>query len=97
MFLHYTGREMREAGGGKETRREKQNYDEEGKTMKINLLLSDIYWVFWRETRKFIQQRARIIMAFVQPVVWLVLMGNMMTGLTNNPDGGQNAWHRKLS
>jgi ABC-2 type transport system permease protein len=51
----------------------------------MNLLLSDIYWVFWREINKFVQQKARITMAFVQPIVWLVLMGNMMTGLTNNP------------
>jgi len=53
--------------------------------MKINVLFSDIYWVFWREIKKFFQQKARITMAFVQPIVWLVLMGNMMTGLTNNP------------
>ena len=53
--------------------------------MKISVLFSDIYWVFWREIKKFFQQKARITMAFVQPIVWLVLMGNMMTGLTNNP------------
>ena len=53
--------------------------------MRIDLLLSDIYWVFWREIKKFFQQKARITMAFIQPIVWLVLMGNMMTGLTNNP------------
>jgi len=53
--------------------------------MNISILLSDIYWVFWREMKRFVQQRARIMMAFIQPVVWLVLMGNMMSGLTNNP------------
>ena len=53
--------------------------------MRITVLFSDIYWVFWREIKKFFQQKARITMAFVQPIVWLVLMGNMMTGLTNNP------------
>ncbi len=53
--------------------------------MRITILFSDIYWVFWREIKKFFQQKARITMAFVQPIVWLVLMGNMMTGLTNNP------------
>ena len=46
---------------------------------------SDIYWVFWREIKKFIQNKARITMAIIQPLVWLVLMGNAMSGLTNNP------------
>jgi ABC-2 type transport system permease protein len=53
--------------------------------MKMYTLISDIYWVFWREIRKFMQQKPRIIMAFMQPIVWLVLMGNMMSGLTHNP------------
>jgi len=35
--------------------------------------------------KKFTQQKPRIIMAIVQPLVWLVLMGNMMSGLTRNP------------
>ncbi|MEW6193177.1 MAG: ABC transporter permease [Bacillota bacterium] len=48
-------------------------------------ILSDTYWVFWREMKKFLQQKTRIMMAIVQPVVWLVLMGNTMSGLTNNP------------
>jgi ABC-2 type transport system permease protein len=53
--------------------------------MKLNLIASDIYWVFWREMKKFLQQKIRIVMTIVQPLVWLVLMGNTMSGLTNNP------------
>lgn len=53
--------------------------------MNLTNIFSDIYWVFWREIKKFFQQRTRIIMIAVQPLVWLVLMGNAMTGLTNNP------------
>lgn len=47
--------------------------------------LDDIYWVAWRELRHFSGQKARIIMMVVQPTIWLVLMGNMMSGLTSNP------------
>jgi len=53
--------------------------------MNVKLLLSDVYWVFWREVKKFIQQKARILMIVVQPLIWLVLMGNSMSGLTKNP------------
>ncbi|HHV62683.1 MAG TPA: ABC transporter permease [Firmicutes bacterium] len=47
--------------------------------------LQDIYFVAWRELKHFTGQPARIIMMVVQPAIWLVLMGNMMSGLTNNP------------
>ncbi len=53
--------------------------------MKIGRFLSDVYWVFWREIKRLFLQKSRIIMAVVQPVVWLVLMGNSMAGLTRNP------------
>jgi ABC-2 type transport system permease protein len=53
--------------------------------MKGTLIFQDIYWVFWREFKKFTQQRARIMMIVIQPLVWLVLMGNSMSGLTRNP------------
>ena len=53
--------------------------------MRTAYILTDIYWVFWREIKKFSQQKARISMLIVQPLVWLVLMGNSMSGLTRNP------------
>jgi ABC-2 type transport system permease protein len=53
--------------------------------MNSTYIFSDIYWVFWRDIKKFAQQKARIMMLIVQPLVWLVLMGNSMTGLTRNP------------
>ena len=53
--------------------------------MKGTMIFRDIYWVFWREFKKFTQQRARIMMIVIQPLVWLVLMGNSMSGLTRNP------------
>ena len=57
--------------------------------MTLSILLSDIYWVLWREIKKFVQQKARILMIVVQPLVWLVLMGNSMAGLTSNPMAAQ--------
>ena len=53
--------------------------------MKSGFIFSDIYWVFWRETKKFTKQKARIFMLIIQPLVWLVLIGNSMSGLTRNP------------
>lgn len=47
--------------------------------------ISDIYYVCWREMKRYWGQKSRIIMSIIQPLVWLVLMGNMMSGLTNNP------------
>ena len=77
--------EIARKGGSKGRASNHQNNNEEDKGMNINLVLSDIYWVFWREIKRFIQQKARNIMASVQPVVWLVLMGNNMVGTHPQP------------
>jgi ABC-2 type transport system permease protein len=53
------------------------------------VFLSGAYYVCWREIKRFMRQKARIFMAVFQPIVWLVLMGNMMTGLTANPYAAQ--------
>ncbi len=47
--------------------------------------LKGSYYVFWREMRRFLHQKTRIFMIIFQPMVWLVLMGNMMTRLSDNP------------
>jgi|LSQX01.2.fsa_nt_gb ABC-2 type transport system permease protein len=49
------------------------------------LRLGDIYWVCWRELKKFFGQKARILMTVIQPLIWLLFMGNALTGLTSNP------------
>jgi len=51
----------------------------------MNTIVSDIYWVFWREMKRFMLQKSRIAVSIVQPTVWLVLMGNNLSGLTRNP------------
>lgn len=48
-------------------------------------LLSDVWYVAYRELIKFFRARVRLIMTVIQPVIWLGLMGNMMQGLTQNP------------
>ena len=48
-------------------------------------LFLDSWYVAWRELIKFFRQKIRIIMVIVQPLIWLGLMGNMMSGLTSNP------------
>lgn len=53
-------------------------------------ILSDIYWVFWREMKRFLLQRARIVTSIVQPTVWLVLVGSNLSGLTRNPAAAQS-------
>jgi len=52
-------------------------------------IFSDIYWVFWREMKRFFLQRARIVTSVVQPVVWLILMGSNLAGLTRSPQAAQ--------
>lgn len=51
--------------------------------------LKGAYYVFWREAKRFLNHKLRILMSIVQPLVWLVLMGNMMTRLTDNPATAQ--------
>ena len=49
------------------------------------LHISDIYWICWRELKKFFGQKIRILMTVIQPLIWLLLLGNSLTGLTSNP------------
>ncbi len=47
--------------------------------------LSDVYWVFWRETKRFFRQKIRIFMILIQPVVWLTLIGNVFEKVAQVP------------
>jgi ABC-2 type transport system permease protein len=48
-------------------------------------VLGDIWNVCWRELKRFRRQPARILMSIVQPIIWLVLLGNMMQAIGNMP------------
>ncbi len=47
--------------------------------------LSNVYWVFWRETKRFFRQKIRILMILIQPVVWLTLIGNVFDKVAQVP------------
>jgi ABC-2 type transport system permease protein len=52
-------------------------------------LFFDTYYVASRELKKYFRQKARIVVSFIQPLVWLVLMGNTMSRLTSTANGSQ--------
>lgn len=45
-------------------------------------LLSDIWTAYGREMKRFMAQKSRIAMILIQPLVWLLLMGSALAGLT---------------
>jgi ABC-2 type transport system permease protein len=53
----------------------------------VRTWLHDLYFVCRRDMLRFFSQKSRITMALVQPLIWLVLMGNVMSGMTSNPHG----------
>ncbi len=55
----------------------------------MKALITDSYYVAWRELKKYFRQKTRMIVTVIQPFLWLALMGNAMSGLTNNPMAAQ--------
>ncbi len=51
----------------------------------MNRFLKDTYWVFWREMKHLFRQTFRIIMTIIQPMIWLVLMGNVFSKVASVP------------
>lgn len=51
----------------------------------MNFFVNDIFTIAKRELIKFFRQRTRIFATIIQPLIWLGLMGNTMSRLTNNP------------
>lgn len=49
------------------------------------MILRDALYVARRELLKFFRARTRLVVAVIQPLLWLGLMGNMMQGLAQNP------------
>ena len=48
-------------------------------------VLSDIWYVAWRELIKFFRAKVRVVVTLIQPLLWLGLMGNVMEGFSKNP------------
>jgi ABC-2 type transport system permease protein len=40
------------------------------------ILLSDTYTIFWREMKRYQKSRSSILIRLVQPVIWIIVMGN---------------------
>lgn len=55
----------------------------------MRILIYDTYSVMWRELKHWLDQKVRILVSIFQPLIWLALMGNVMTKLTDNPFGRQ--------
>lgn len=55
----------------------------------MNIFILDSFTICRRELIKFFRQRARIFATILQPLIWLGLMGNTMSRLTNNPFASQ--------
>ncbi len=55
----------------------------------MRVLIYDTYSVMWRELKHWLDQKIRIFVSIFQPLIWLALMGNVMTKLTDNPFGRQ--------
>jgi ABC-2 type transport system permease protein len=53
----------------------------------MRLWLHDLYFVCRRDMLRFFSQKSRIAMALLQPLIWLIFMGNVMSGMTRNPYG----------
>jgi ABC-2 type transport system permease protein len=51
--------------------------------MKRNIF-SDIYTVYLKEMKDFFKNKSSILISVIQPVIWLILMGYGMSGLTSN-------------
>jgi len=49
---------------------------------------SDIYYVFWREMKRFWLQKTRVVMTIFQPLIWFALMGSTMNNLTQGMTAG---------
>jgi ABC-2 type transport system permease protein len=47
--------------------------------------LADIWYVALRELIKFFRMKVRVVVTLIQPLLWLVLMGNVMQGFAKSP------------
>ncbi|MCD6541028.1 ABC transporter, partial [Candidatus Bipolaricaulota bacterium] len=49
------------------------------------MFLSDVWYIAWRELIKFLRAKVRVVVTLIQPLLWLVLVGNVMEGFSKNP------------
>jgi len=44
------------------------------------LIFSDTYTIFWREMKRYKKSRSGVIIRLIQPVVWIIVIGNTFAG-----------------
>ena len=44
------------------------------------MILSDTYTIFWREMKRYRKSRSGVIIRLIQPVVWIIVIGNTFAG-----------------
>jgi len=44
------------------------------------LIFSDTYTIFWREMKRYRKSRSGVIIRLIQPVVWIIVIGNTFAG-----------------
>ncbi|KAG2472048.1 MAG: ABC transporter [Nitrosopumilales archaeon] len=44
------------------------------------MIISDTYTIFWREMKRYRKSRSGVIIRLIQPVVWIIVIGNTFAG-----------------
>ncbi len=44
------------------------------------MILSDTYTIFWREMKRYRKSRSGVLIRLIQPVVWMIVIGNTFAG-----------------
>ncbi|KAG2471958.1 MAG: ABC transporter [Nitrosopumilales archaeon] len=44
------------------------------------MILSDTYTIFWREMKRYRKSRSGVLIRLIQPVVWIIVIGNTFAG-----------------
>ncbi len=44
------------------------------------MIFSDTYTIFWREMKRYKKSRSGVIIRLIQPVVWIIVIGNTFAG-----------------
>jgi len=46
----------------------------------MNTLMYDTYTIFWREIKRYQKSKIGILIRFIQPAIWIIVIGNIFSG-----------------
>jgi ABC-2 type transport system permease protein len=46
----------------------------------MNVLMNDIYTIFWRELKRYKKSRSGVLIRLIQPAIWIIVIGNTFSG-----------------